>query len=363
MTGADARRGAAGTGENLDVVAVGSAIVDILVEVDPSELTRLGISPGTMTLVDAAESESLYRSVRPAKQVSGGSAANTVVGVAALGGAAGFVGRTGADDLGTLFRDDLMASGVVVGQTRSEVSPARDDRDAATGRCVVLVTPDGERTMVTHLGAASLLGPQDLDPTMVGSAGVVYLEGYLWDAGSAKAALRQAMDLAHGADGLVALSLSDRLCVDRHRAEFLNLVADQVDVLFANEDEARALFGAAGTDAAVVAAQDTGILVVITRGAAGSTVVTPSGAVTVAATPVDAVVDTTGAGDLFAAGFLFGLTHGADPDQCAVLGGACAAEVIAHLGARPRTDLARLVPLVDGWSTHEPSVPPGSPQT
>lgn len=329
-------------GHGTDVVAVGSAIVDILVEVDDAALARLGVEPGTMTLVDAAMSESLLRSLQPAARVSGGSAANTVVGVAALGGSAGFVGRTADDELGALFRKDLAASGVQVGSARPQSGAGVDQGDLVTGRCVVLVTPDGERTMVTHLGAASLLGPQDLDATLLGAARVVYLEGYLWDAGPAKDALGRAIDVAHSADGLVALSVSDRLCVDRHRSEFLDLLAGEVDVLFANEEEACALFDVAGVGKAVTIAEDTGVLVVITRGAGGSTVVTPSGSIDVPAVPVDAVVDTTGAGDLFAAGFLFGLTHGSDPDGCAELGAACAAEVIGHLGARPRADLRQL---------------------
>ncbi len=354
-------------GDVVDVVAVGSAIVDILVHATPEELARLDVEPGTMTLVDLEASERLRSAVLPATQVSGGSVANTAVGVAALGGAAGFIGRTADDALGGLFRDDLAGAGVRVGRAgagsgaraqgggsarggsggsgaaATGIAAAGDPPGVATGRCVVLVTPDGERTMVTHLGVASMLGTPDLDTDLLASAQVVFLEGYLWDVPSAKAALHRAIEIAHGADGLVALSVSDRMCVERHRTEFLDLLRDDVDVLFANEEEARALLGTPTTDGAVRALEETGVLSAVTLGPAGSVVVLPGRPVTVPAAPVDRVVDTTGAGDLYAAGFLYGLTHGADPEECARLGGACAAEVISHLGARPQTDLRALV--------------------
>lgn len=323
---------------DLDVVAVGSAIVDILVHATAGELGKLGVDPGTMTLVDLDASERLRSAVVPAAESSGGSVANTVVGVVALGGAAGFIGKTADDELGHLFRTDLAGAGVRVGQSGRAPAAA----PAATGRCVVLVTPDGERTMVTHLGVASMLTEHDLDLDLVSAARVVYLEGYLWDVPSAKDALHRAIEVAHGADGLVALSVSDRLCVERHRTEFLELLKGDVDVLFANEEEARSLTGAPSTDAALRALHDTGVLSAVTLGAAGSVVVLPEGPLSVPAVPVDSVVDTTGAGDLYAAGFLYGLTHGAHPEECARIGGACSAEVIAHLGARPLADLRAL---------------------
>lgn len=332
------------TETGIDVVAVGSAIVDILVEATAGDLAGLGLEPGTMTLVDQATSDELYQSVRPAAQVSGGSAANTAVGVAALGGRVGYIGRTAPDELGALFRRDMADLGVAVGRPRrsgGDLSPA------GTGRCVVLVTPDGERTMATYLGVAAMLGSDDIDETMVASGQVLYLEGYLWDLPPAKAALRLAMDVAHQEDVLVALSASDRMCVDRHRREMLDLVSDGIDVLFANEEEAIALFGTPTVEAAVEEAADTGILVAITRGAGGSVVVTPSGPLSVPAVDPGVVVDTTGAGDLYAAGFLYGLTHGADPAQCAGLGAAAAAEVVSHLGARPHVDLRLLATAIE----------------
>ncbi len=327
----------------LDVVAVGSAIVDVLVHAEEEQVAALGLERGTMQLVDRSTADRLDRSLEPAAQVSGGSAANTVVGVAALGGRAGFIGATAADPLGDLFRADLARAGVELGRFGLRPAPLSTEADSvATGRCVVLVTPDGERTMATYLGAATTLTEADLDEELVAAAELVYLEGYLWDVASARAALRQAVDVAHDAGASVALSASDPLCVGRHRAAFRALLDDELDVLFANEEEALALFGVADLPAALAAAADTGVLVVVTRGAAGASVVTGTGVVEVPAEPV-AVVDTTGAGDLFAAGFCYGLTHGADPDQCARLGARCAAEVVSHLGARPRIDLRLLV--------------------
>lgn len=326
----------------LDVVAVGSALVDALVHATSADLGQLDLARGTMTLIDHQRAHALYAGSSPAVVASGGSAANTAVGVAALGGAAGFIGRTAADDLGELFRSDLARTGVRVG--RAGHGPVADagDGPGITGRCMVYVTPDGERTMATHLGVASRLGPADLDEDLLGSAQVVYLEGYLWDLPPAKAAMHRAVEVAHAGDGLVALTVSDPFCVERHRREFLDLVRDHVDILFANEEEATALFGVPDVERALAAAEETGVLVAVTRGAAGSVVVTPAGSVAVPAEPA-AVVDTTGAGDLYAAGFLFGLTHGADPERCARLGASCAAEVISHLGARPVADLRQLV--------------------
>jgi len=283
----------------------------------------------------------VYRDMGPATEVSGGSAANTAAGVAALGGRAGYVGKVADDELGAVFVHDITAAGVTVGKGRLPMPPD-PTTDSATGRCLVFVTPDGERTMATHLGVASTLAPEDLDEGLIAAAGVVYIEGYLWDLGPAKAAIRRAVEVAHAAEALVALSLSDSFCVERHQAEFLGLLHGEVDVLFANEDEIRLLFGASSFDAAVSAVEETGVLAALTRGAAGSVTVTAQGALAVPAVPVEAVVDTTGAGDLYAAGFLHGLTQGRDPETCARLGALCAAEVISHLGARPQADLRAL---------------------
>ena len=325
----------------LDVVALGSALVDVLSHEEDEVVVRSGLTKGTMALVDLARAATLYAAMGPGTEVSGGSAANTAAGVTALGGSAGFIGTVADDELGEVFVHDLAAVGVTLG-TVVRARRSDEDEDAATGRCLVLVTGDGERTMATHLGVASTLGPGDLDEALLARAQVVYVEGYLWDLGPAKAAIRRATEIAHAHEALVALSLSDPFCVERHRREFLSLLHGEVDVLFANEEEARLLFGASDLAAAVSACEETGLLCAVTRGPAGSVVVAPDGVVTVAAEPVDRVVDTTGAGDLYAAGFLYGLTHGERPDRCARIGGLCAAEVISHLGARPQADLRAL---------------------
>jgi len=327
---------------SFDVVAIGSALVDVLTDASIDDLRRFDMVKGSMTLVDLARAATLYKAMGPAVEVSGGSAANTAVGVAELGGRVGYLGKVAADELGEVFLHDITAAGVELGRTLP-VEPSDDPADdRATGRCLVLVTEDGERTMATHLGVASTLGPEDLDEELVGRAQVVYLEGYLWDLGPAKAAMRRAMEVAHATDSLVALTLSDPFCVQRHQREFLELLHGDVDVLFANEDEIMLLFGAPTFDDAVAAVEETGLLAALTRGPAGSVVVAASGPVHVAADPVEHVTDTTGAGDLFAAGFLYGLTHGKDPETCARLGGLCAAEVISHIGARPRAGLRRI---------------------
>lgn len=325
-----------------DVVAIGSALVDVLTQATIEDLRRFDMVKGSMTLVDLARAASLYEAVGPAVEVSGGSAANTAVGVAQLGGRVGYLGKVAADELGEIFLHDIAAAGVELGRT-TPVEPSlhlADDR--ATGRCLVLVTDDGERTMATHLGVASTLGPEDLDEELVAQAQVVYLEGYLWDLGPAKDAMRRAMEVAHATDSLVALTLSDPFCVQRNQREFLELLHGEVDVLFANEDEIMLLFGAPTFDDALAAVEETGLLAALTRGPAGSVVVTANGPVHVPAHPVEHVADTTGAGDLFAAGFLYALTHGKDPEHCARLGGLCAAEVISHVGARPQADLRQL---------------------
>jgi fructokinase len=328
-------------GDGLHVVVLGSAIVDVLSHAGDDDLERLGLVKGSMALVDLERAAGVYGAMGPATEMSGGSGANTAVGIAALGGRAGYIGKVADDAMGEVFLHDITAAGVVVG--RNEPVAAPPGSDLATGRCLVFVTPDGERTMATHLGAASTLGPADVDEALVARAQVVYLEGYLWDLGPAKEALRLAIEVAHGSDALVALSVSDPFCVQRHRDEFLELLRDHVDVLFANEEEAVMLFGARDVDGAAEAAAETGALAAITRGAAGSVVVGTSGPLAVPAESVVTVVDTTGAGDLFAAGFLHGLTTGRGPEDSARLGGLCAAEVISHMGARPQADLQALV--------------------
>jgi sugar/nucleoside kinase (ribokinase family) len=336
-------RGDDGSGDRLDVVAIGNALVDVLAHGTEEDLGRLELTKGSMELVDLGRSRRVYEGMGPAVEVSGGSGANTAVGVAALGGRVGYIGKVADDDFGATFVHDVTAAGVEDAHI-ARVAPSDAPGDErATGRCLILVTEDGERTMATHLGVASALGPDDLDESLLARGQVVYLEGYLGDQPPAKTALRRAMEVAHGADALVALTLSDPFCVTRNRREFLDLLHGEIDVLFANEEEVTMLFDAATFDDAVAAVEETGLLAALTRGARGSVVVAASGPVAVAAAPVERVVDTTGAGDLYAAGFLYGLTHGYDPEGCATLAGLCAGEIISHLGARPEADLRLLM--------------------
>lgn len=322
------------TDDALDVVTIGNALVDVLTSANDEDLAALGLVKGTMALVDRERSEQIYASMGPTTEASGGSAANTAAGIAALGGRAGFLGRVADDELGRAFTHDIRSIGVAF-----EPRPAPAGDASVTGHCLVLVTPDAERTMATHLGVASDFGAVDLHDGHLSAAQVVYLEGYLWEQESAKSAMREAIALAHASDAAVALSLSDPFCVEHHRDEFLELLKGDLEMVFANEDEIVLLFGADDFDGAVRAVEETGVLAALTRGAAGSVVVAASGPVEVPAAPVDRVVDTTGAGDLFAAGFLYGITNGLDPSECARLGGLCAGEVISHVGARPLADL------------------------
>jgi sugar/nucleoside kinase (ribokinase family) len=322
----------------LDVVAIGNALVDVLAPAKDADLEKLGLVKGTMALVDLPRSEAIYDTLGTTTEASGGSAANTVAGVAALGGRAAFIGRVADDALGRAFTHDIRSIGVAFDPTPTKAVPG----SAVTGHCLVLVTDDAERTMATHLGVASDFGPGDLNSTFLSSASVLYLEGYLWDQPAAKAGMREAMDVAHAHDAAVALTLSDPFCVQSHQAEFLELLNGDLEMLFANEDEIMLLFGATEFDAAVEAVAETGVLAVLTRGAAGSVVVTAAGTIAIPAEPVEAVVDTTGAGDLFAAGFLYGITNGLSPEDSARLGGVCAAEIISHVGARPWADLREL---------------------
>jgi sugar/nucleoside kinase (ribokinase family) len=320
--------------ELLDVVGLGSPLVDVVARVDDELLERLGLAKGSMTLVELDHSEAIYASMPASIEVSGGSAANTVAGVAALGGRAGFIGKVADDELGEVFAHDIVALGV-------DFEAAVHD-GVGTGRCLVLVTEDAERTMATHLGVANTFAPGDVDGHLLARTKVTYLEGYLFDLPPAKEAMRQAIAATHAADGSVAMSLSDSFCVERHRRDFLSLLHEDLDLLFSNEAEAMALFGAPNLAGALDALEETGVLSVVTLGARGSVVVTPAGRLEVPAAPVAEVVDTNGAGDLFAAGFLAGLTSGLDPERSAQLGSLCAAEVISHLGARPQADLRQL---------------------
>ena len=320
----------------LDLLCIGNAIVDVLSHADEAFLRDEGLSKGTMALIDEARAEVLFARTGAATIVSGGSAANTAVGAAALGARAGFAGKVRDDELGRLFAHDLRATGVAYGTPLAQDGPA-------TARCFVLVTPDGERTMNTYLGACQDLGPGDLDEAEVASARIVYLEGYLWDPPAAKDAFRAAVRIAHGAGNRVALSLSDPFCVDRYRGEFRTLLQDgSLDILFANLAELKSLYETADEEAALSALRQEGVLGVVTRSEAGALVVSRDGTEAVPAMLVERVLDTTGAGDLFAAGFLAGLVQNLSGGDCARLGALAAAEVIGHLGARPQTDLGAL---------------------
>jgi len=322
-------------GDGLDVVTVGNALVDVLSTTTDDFLDAQGLAKGGMALIDAARAADLYGQTGPGTEVSGGSAANTAVGVASLGGRGAFIGRVRDDTLGEVFAHDIRAAGV-----HFDTAPAT--RGAPTGRCLILVSPDGERTMNTFLGAAAELHADDVSPNLVGAAAVTYLEGYLFDQPDAKAAFRHAAYAAHDAGRRVALSLSDTFCVERHRLDFLALVEHDVDVLFANDSELCALYETPTFDSALGLVVRHCEVAAVTRAAAGSVVVGREGLVEVPAAPVTQVVDTTGAGDLYAAGFLVGYTRGYGLRRCGELGAVAAAEVISHLGARPERPLAEL---------------------
>ena len=320
----------------LDVVGIGNALVDVLSHESEQFLSEHELVKGAMALVDAERAEALYAAMGPAIEASGGSAANTTVGIASLGGRAAFVGRVDDDQLGAVFAHDLRASGV-----RFE-TPAVPG-GLPTGRCLIVVTPDAERTLNTFLGAAAEIGPDDVTAPLVESAAVTYLEGYLFDQPRAKEAFRHAARLAHDSGRRVALTLSDGFCVDRHRDDFRALVQHEVDVLFANEGEICSLYDVDDFDTALEQVRSECEIAALTRSAKGSVVVRGAEVHVIEAEPPSGrVVDTTGAGDLYAAGFLYGMTHGHDLVMCGRLGALAAAEVISHLGARPEASLAEL---------------------
>jgi sugar/nucleoside kinase (ribokinase family) len=319
-----------------DVLGIGNAIFDILVQTDESFLAGHGMIKGGMALIDEARAASIYRDMGPAVEMSGGSAANTMVGVADLGARAAYVGKVKDDQIGRLYMHDIRAAGVAF-----ETAPALDG--PATGCSYILVTPDGERTMNTYLGAAQELMPDDIDAAQVAAAAIIYLEGYLWDPKSAKNAFVKASTIAHGAGRQVALTLSDAFCVDRYRGEFLELMRNRtVDLVFANEAELYSLYETSDFDTALAQLRSDAKLGVVTRSEKGCVVVSTDGVIAVPAFPIERMVDTTGAGDLFAAGFLFGLVRGAGHENAGRLGALAAAEVIQHIGARPQTSLKRL---------------------
>jgi adenosine kinase len=319
-----------------DVLGIGNAIVDVIARTDEDFLLRQKMRKGTMQLIDNAEAARIYDAMGPAVEVSGGSAANTIVGAASLGARAAFIGKIKDDQLGRVFAHDIRAAGVAFTTPPASAGPS-------TGRCYVLVTPDGERTMNTFLGAAQDLHPNDIDEDAIAAAQIVYLEGYLWDPPHAKEAFLKAAKIAHAAERDVALTLSDAFCVDRYRDEFLGLIrGGTVDLVFANERELHSLYQTADFDTALNALRNEARLAVITRSEKGCLVVTREETDAVSASPVERLVDATGAGDLFAAGFMVGLSRGMDLRTSARLGGLAAAEVIQHLGARPEAPLKAL---------------------
>jgi len=325
----------------LDVIGIGNALVDVLSHADEDQVTRQGLVKGTMHLVDEARARTLYEAMGPGVEMSGGSAANTVVGVASFGGRAHYVGKVRDDQLGEVFGHDLRATGVGYDTPRATSGPP-------TGRCLILVTPDAQRTMSTFLGASVRLGPADVDRRLIARGKILYLEGYLFDPPEAQQAFRAAAAIAHEAGRKVALTLSDPFCVKRHRAAFLDLVEHHVDILFANELEICALYQVHDFDAALPHVRGHCELAALTRSAKGSVLVNGDRLHVVSAHPVQAVVDTTGAGDLYASGVLYGLAQGLDLPTCGRLGSLAAAEVIAHVGARPMVPLAELASPVLG---------------
>ncbi len=319
-----------------DVLGMGNAIVDVLAHADDQFIDELGIVKGSMTLIDEQTAESVYARMGPGIECSGGSAANTIAALASLGGAGAYIGKVRDDQLGGVFRHDITALGIAF-----ETAPGGDG--ASTARCMIHVTPDAERTMQTYLGACVELGPDDIDEAMVAAAQVTYMEGYLWDPENAKQAFLRAARMAKAAGRQVSLSLSDPFCVGRHRGEFIDLVENHVDILFANEEEIMSLYQVENFDQAMQEVRAHCAIAALTRSEKGSVIVAGDEVHIVDAVFVKNIVDTTGAGDAYAAGFLYGLTHDQPLDICARLGGSCAAEIISHVGARPDTSLAKLV--------------------
>ncbi|UIJ46811.1 adenosine kinase [Sphingomonas cannabina] len=321
-----------------DVVAIGNAIVDILADATDAFIAEEGMTKGSMQLMFSPEqADALYARMNPGQEVSGGSAANTVAGLAALGGTAGFIGQVATDQLGQVFAHDIRASGV-------DFTTEARDGEPSTARCLILVTPDGQRTMNTFLGASQFLPASALDEEMIRAGKILYLEGYLWDPEEPRAAMRRAMQVARDAGRRIAFTLSDVFCIDRHGDDFRALIEEgMIDILFANENELKALARTDDLDAAIAHVQPRVEVLTVTRSEKGALAFQGGQRFEVPAEPIDEVVDTTGAGDLFAAGVLYGITRGIPLDRSLVYGAVCAAEVISHIGARPRADLKALI--------------------
>lgn len=324
------------TDKTIDVVGIGNAIVDIVSQTDDAFLTQHGIERNAMNLVDEDTSAKIYKDMGPGIEISGGSAANTIAAIAQLGSKGAYIGKVKDDDFGVVFRHDIEALGV-----HFETEPAMDG--PSTARCLVLVTDDGARSMNTYLGACVGLGPDDVPQDLIAASKVVYLEGYLWDPPQAKEAFLKAATIAHQTGGKVALSLSDPFCVDRHRAEFIDLVKHHVDILFANEAEIMSLYQVENFDDALQAVRWETDVAALTRSEKGSVILERDEVHIVDADEIKALVDTTGAGDLYAAGFLHGYVTGAKPAVCGRMGSVAAAEIIQHYGARSEEDLVKLM--------------------
>ena len=321
--------------DGYDVVGIGNAIVDIIARCDDAFLSKHDLAKGFMRLIPAGEAGRLYEAMGPAIERSGGSAANTIAGLASFGAKCGFIGRVAADQFGGIFRHDIRSLGVAY-----ETAPADDGEP--TARCLIFVTPDGERTMNTFLGASVTFAAADIDPSLIEAASIVYLEGYLFDRTEAKDAFKEAARLARKSGAKVALTLSDAFCVDRHRADFRKLIREGTDIVFANEKEITSLYEVNSFAEAADAALGDCELAVLTRSEEGSVIVANGETIAIAPEPVRKVVDVTGAGDLYAAGFLYGLTQGLPLPACGRLGSLAAAEVIGHIGARPEMSLRKL---------------------
>lgn len=318
-----------------DVIGVGNAIVDVIATADDAFLGQHAIEKGAMTLIDEARAEAIYGAMGPGQEVSGGSAANTLAGVASLGGRGAYIGKVADDQLGEIFAHDLRATGVDYSTKPLSGGPA-------TARCLILVTPDAQRSMNTFLGASTLFSGEDVDAERISAAHITYLEGYLFDRDEAKTAFVAAAEIARKAGRKVALTLSDAFCVDRHRASFRELIAGHVDVVFANEVELKSLYQTEDFDGALAQIRAETRIAAVTRSEKGAVIVAGEESATVPAEPVSKLVDTTGAGDLFASGFLLGVARNADLETCGRLGVLAAAEVISHVGARPLVSLADL---------------------
>lgn len=318
-----------------EILGIGNALVDVVSQVDESFLEKHELIKGAMTLIDAQRAEALYAEMPSTIECSGGSVANTMVGLSMLGSSVAYIGKVRQDPLGEVFIEDIRSNGVEVPLEAFPSGPG-------TGRCMIFVTSDAQRTMQTFLGASATLSPSDIDPLVVESAGIVYLEGYLFDPPPAKQAFFKAAEIAHRSGSKVALSLSDSFCVDRHRDDFQKLVEQHVDVLFANEQEATSLYQTTDLKEAIGRIASHCELAAITLGEKGSMVISKEVVLDVPSIKVDDVLDTTGAGDLYASGFLYGLVDGRDPAACADLAGATAAEIVRQFGARPRNSLRNL---------------------